>query len=99
MFNVIETSQYIDWFNKQSAKEQGQIQSRIAKIRLEGHFGNAKKLNDSLAELKWKNGRRIYFAITVDEDGNTIILLLGGSKNSQSKDINKAKKILKNISE
>lgn len=58
-----------------------------------------KKLAGSLAELKWGNGRRIYFTLTKDELGNIIILLIGGNKNSQDKDIRKAKSILKKISE
>lgn len=99
MFKVKETKEYIDWFNKQSIKEQGQIQARIAKVRTGGHFGNAKKLDQSLAELKWKNGRRVYFTLALDGGGNIIILLLGGNKNSQSKDIKKAKAIIKKISE
>jgi len=88
-------------FNKQTIKEQAQIQARIARIRTDGHFGIAKKLAESLAELKWGNGRRIYFTLTKDndEDGNIIILLIGGNKNTQDKDIRKAKSILKKISE
>ena len=85
----------------QTIKEQAQIQARIARIRTDGHFGIAKKLAESLAELKWGNGRRIYFTLTKDndEDGNIIILLIGGNKNTQDKDIRKAKSILKKISE
>jgi len=99
MYKVEETKEYIHWFNKQTIKEQGQIQARVAKIRTDGHFGTAKKLDKSLAELKWRSGRRIYFTTTQDEEGNIIILLLGGNKNTQSKDINKAKSIIKNLSE
>ncbi|MBC96570.1 MAG: hypothetical protein CME63_02400 [Halobacteriovoraceae bacterium] len=99
MYRVEETKEYIDWFNKQAIKEQAQIQARIARIRTDGHFGIAKKLAESLAELKWGNGRRIYFTLTKDKNGNIIILLIGGNKNSQDKDIRKAKSILKKISE
>jgi putative addiction module killer protein len=49
--------------------------------------------------LKWGNGRRIYFTLVKDENDNIIILLLGGNKNSQDKDIQRAKSILKKISE
>lgn len=54
MYRVEETKEYIDWFNKQTIKEQAQIQARIARIRTDGHFGIAKKLAESLAELKWE---------------------------------------------
>lgn len=99
VFRVEETMEYIDWFNKQTIKEQAQIQARIARIRTDGHFGIAKKLAESLAELKWGNGRRIYFTLTKDEGGSIIILLIGGNKNSQDRDIRKAKSILKKIKE
>jgi putative addiction module killer protein len=99
IYNFVETKEYVDWFNKQTRKEQAQIQARIARIRTNSHFGIVKKLNDSLAELKWGNGRRIYFTIAKDEYGNMIILLVGGNKNSQDKDIKKAKSILKKLSE
>lgn len=99
MYTVVETEEYVDWYDEQTPKEQAQIQARIAKIRTHGHFGTAKKLDDSLAELKWRNGRRVYFTRTHDEEGNVIILLLGGNKNSQDKDIKKAKKILRNLAE
>ncbi|MFT6071149.1 MAG: putative addiction module killer protein [Bacteriovoracaceae bacterium] len=99
MYRVEETQEYIDWFEKQSIKEQAQIQARIARIRTDGHFGTAKMLDKSLAELKWRSGRRIYFTTTLDEDGNIIILLLGGNKSTQAKDIRKAKSIIKSLSE
>jgi putative addiction module killer protein len=99
MYRVEETQEYIDWFDKQTIKEQGQVQARIARIRTDGHFGIAKKLDKSLAELKWRSGKRVYFTTTLDDDGNIIILLLGGNKNTQSKDIKKAKSIIKDLSE
>ena len=99
MYKVIETIEYINWFNKQNIKEQAQIQARVLRIVTDGHFGIAKKLDSSLAELKWTSGRRIYFTTSVDDDGNIIILLLGGNKNTQPKDIKKAKSIVKKLSE
>lgn len=94
MYTVIETKEYKDWFNKQNAKEQGLIHSRISRIRLFGHFGLAKKLDRNLAELKWSKGRRIYFSVTMEADGRIVVLLLGGNKNKQQRDIEKAKNIL-----
>lgn len=97
MYRVKETQEYINWLEGQNLKEQAQIQSRIARIRIDGHFGTARKLDQSLAELKWKSGRRVYFSITLDKDGSIIILLLGGNKNTQSKDIRKAKALIRGL--
>lgn len=101
MYRVKETKEYQDWVKKQTTKEQAQIQARIARVRIDGHFGMAKKLAESLAELKWGNGRRVYFTLAKDEDQgeSMILLLIGGNKNSQERDIRKAKSILRNLSE
>jgi len=79
------------WFKKETLKSQRQIQSRLANIEAFEHFGDAKDLGDSLAELRWKSGRRVYFTVS---DGKLIILLLGGGKNAQTKDIKKARKLI-----
>jgi putative addiction module killer protein len=64
----------------------------LSRIQCAGHFGNHKLLSDAIWELKWLNGRRLYYAYLADID---LVLLLGGNKNGQSKDIAKAKKIFK----
>ena len=88
---IQRTKQFQEWFLKETTKSQAQIESRLSNIRLHGHFGTYKVLGD-VAELKWKSGRRVYFAKV---DGEILLLLIGGNKNGQDKDIKKAKKILK----
>lgn len=62
----------------------------IALIKDEGYFGDRKVLRENIWELRWVNGRRIYYSlIPVDQ----VLLLIGGNKNGQTKDINKAEKI------
>lgn len=99
MYQVVETQEYIEWFNKLNKKEQAQVHARVTKIRLYGYFGDTKKLDSSLAELKWKNGRRVYFTVAKNHTGHIIILLLGGSKNTQSKDITNARKAIRKLSQ
>jgi putative addiction module killer protein len=65
---------------------------RLAAIELDGYFGDHKDLDSGVYELRWKNGRRLYYAYIPE---SRIILLLGGNKNGQEKDITQAKKILK----
>ncbi len=49
---------------------------------------------DGIIELKWKSGLRIYTA----RIGKVVIIVLaGGTKNGQSKDIKKAKKLLEKV--
>jgi len=68
-----------------------QIRERISHIQDEGYFGDHRDIDDNVWELKWKSGRRIYYAYIPEKK---ILLLLGGNKNGQDKDIRQAKKIL-----
>ncbi len=90
-YTIYNTSEYDEWLESQPARSQVQIYQRISHIQDHGYFGDQKDLNGNVWELRWKNGRRIYFAYIPDKK---ILLLLGGNKNGQSKDIRQAKKIL-----
>ena len=61
-----------------------------------GNFGDVKSLSVSISELRIQTGPgyRIYFT---KREEQIIILLVGGDKSTQSKDIEKAKKLLKEI--
>ena len=66
------------------------IRARIDRIE-EGNLGQYKALNMGLFELKFNfgPGYRVYFAV----DGDVVILLLsGGDKGSQRRDIENARK-------
>lgn len=89
-YTIYNTPEYGECLEEQTAKCQVQIRSRIAHIQDNGYFGDYKQLGDGVSELRWKNGRRVYFAQIPER---TILLLLGGNKNGQNKDIHQAKKI------
>lgn len=91
-YSFDRTTEYDEWFDEETFKSQVQIEDRLSRIENDGHFGDHKPLEDGVSELKWKNGRRVYYSIVPE---NNMILLLGGNKNGQDKDITKAKKILK----
>ena len=68
------------------------VQSRLTRL-LENNFGDHKKIDNEISELRFKfgSGYRIYYT----EIDNIIVLLInGGDKSTQSKDILKAKSIL-----
>lgn len=72
------------------------IDARLTRLT-EGNFGDAKSVSNNLFELRFTfgGGIRIYYTI----QGERIILLLhGGNKSTQSKDIEKAKKIIEELS-
>lgn len=88
MIQIQETDAYLDWLNNLTKREQVKVKARISRIENDEHFGDVKLLGEHLAELRWKNGWRIYFS----RIGNKkIVLIIGGHKNEQEKDIKKAR--------
>ena len=94
MFSILGTQEYADWYQVQPFKIQGLIHARLERIKEHGHFGDAKHISSRLSELRWKNGLRIYFSISIKENYKSIVLLIGGTKSSQKSDIAKAKKLI-----
>jgi putative addiction module killer protein len=96
-YESVSTPEYDEWEESQPARDRLQIAKRISLIEENGHFGDHHSVSDdnSVWELRWANGRRVYYAYLVKQK---ILLLLGGSKNGQKKDIKRAQSILsKNI--
>lgn len=89
-YTIYNAPEYDEWLDEQSAKSQVQVRSRISHIQDDGHFGDHKEVGNGVWELRWKNGRRVYYA---DIPERKILLLLGGNKNGQNKDIRQAKNI------
>jgi putative addiction module killer protein len=95
MIRIFRTPEFIEWFERQTKKSQIQIDDRLSKIQHDEYFGDHRYVGTSAAqvwELKWKNGRRTYYAYLPE---NSILILLGGIKNAQTKDIEKAKRFFK----
>lgn len=90
---IKKTIEFHEWFKQETAKSQTQIAARLKNIEDYGHFGECRHLGLDLAELKWKNGRRIYFTLYKEGD-SVMLLLLGGYKNAQDEDIKKARRLL-----
>lgn len=83
---------FIDWLESLDKVTKSRVQSRLTRL-LENNFGDHKKIDNEIFELRLKfgSGYRIYYT----EIDNVIVLLInGGDKSSQSKDIQKAKQIL-----
>lgn len=93
---VSSTRDFDNWYDKQTLREKAQIDARISRIEESEYFGDCKYLGEGLAELRWKNGRRVYFTKI---DGTIILLLIGGLKNAQKKDIKKARLLIQRYAE
>ena len=98
LYEIRTTTIFDKWLKK--LKDRGakvRILARIDRVT-HGNFGDIKEIDSPLTEMRFffGPGYRIYYVI----QKNTIVLLLnGGDKDSQTKDIEKAKDILKNIEE
>ena len=98
MFRVVELildngrCPYRDWFNSLDRQVQLRVDSRISRF-IDGNFGDYKSLNEGLfeARLFFGSGYRLYFGKFED---NVILLLCGGDKSSQNRDIKKAREWL-----
>ena len=97
MFFIEKTTEFDKWLRKlKDLKSKGKILFRIQKLEHDEHFGDCKPVGDGIRELRinFAKGYRVYFK---EKDGKIIILLIGGDKSSQKKDIEKAKEIWKKI--
>ena len=79
-----------EWVNSyRNRKTRAVIRERINRLHL-GNLGDHRRLTGDLYELRihYGPGYRVYFG---DVDGVIVILLCGGSKRTQRRDIQKAK--------
>jgi putative addiction module killer protein len=72
-----------------------QLLSRLARLE-NGHFGDCKALTADLFELRcfFGGGLRVYYTL---RNQQVILLLAGGDKSSQPRDIEKAKSLLEGL--
>ena len=97
MFFIEKTKEFDKWLKKlNDTKAKSKILFRIQKLEKDEHFGDCKPVGDGISELRinFAKGYRVYFK---EKDGKIIILLIGGDKSSQIKDIEKAKEIWKKL--
>ena len=82
----------VSWMESLDSSIRYRIKSRLTRVT-QGNFGDHEPLGDGLYELKFKfgSGYRIYYSEVHDE---IILLLCGGDKKTQSKDIKLARTYL-----
>jgi len=92
MFEVRQTETYKKWFKTlKDRKARARIDIRIKRISL-GNLGDVKSVGKGVFELRidYGPGYRVYF---VERNRIRIILLAGGKKSTQNKDIKKAQEL------
>jgi len=94
MYELKEHDLFSKWLLKlKDIRGKVAIIRRVKRLRA-GNFGDHKSVGDKVSELRLTTGPgyRVYYTQQGDE---IIILLIGGDKSTQSKDIEKAKEIAK----
>ena len=96
MYLIKQTDIFAKWLTKlKDIQGKVAILRRIDRVK-EGNFGDYKSVGNDVSELRVTVGAgyRVYYTKVGDD---IVILLVGGDKSSQSKDIEKAKKICKEL--
>ena len=96
MLEVRRTVAFIEWLTGlRDLQARARIAKRIDRIAL-GNFGDAKSVGGGVSELRFAfgPGYRVYYTL---RDNVVVILLCGGDKDSQSRDIERATAMAKEI--
>lgn len=64
LMRIERTPEFKTWFDKLPEKAKAQIDARLMNIEQHSYFGDHKSLGEDLLELRWKNGRRIYYTLS-----------------------------------
>ncbi|HOJ08153.1 MAG: type II toxin-antitoxin system RelE/ParE family toxin [Ignavibacteriota bacterium] len=93
MYFIEKTTEFDKWFSKlNDLRAKAKILLRLQKLETEEYFGDCKPIGKGISELKinYAKGYRVYFKKT---EGKIVLLLIGGDKSTQQKDIERAKEI------
>lgn len=96
MIEVRVTHAYLTWINGlRDGSTRARIQVHVDRL-VHGHRGAARHLRNGVSELRidFGPGYRVYFT---EIGGRLVLLLAGGDKSTQSRDINRAIHLARNF--
>jgi len=96
MYLIKQTDTFSKWLLKlKDIQGKVSVLRRIDRVK-SGNFGDYKAVGDGVLELRITTGAgyRVYYT---QEGDKIIILLIGGDKSTQSRDIEKAKQLKKEL--
>lgn len=96
MFTLEKTETFIKWYhNLRDDVGKRKIYARLLRVEL-GNLGDVRPVGDGVSEMRidFGPGYRLYY---VQKESVIILLLCGGDKDSQQRDIEKAKQIWKEL--
>lgn len=95
---IYTTEQFDDWLsNLRDQQAKRRVQARIDRAE-DGNFGDCEPVGEGVSEMRihYGPGYRVYFAQRGKE---IVVLLAGGDKRTQSKDIKTALKLARELEE
>ena len=98
MIEIRQTPEYEKWFaSLKDRTARARVDIRIRRLSL-GNLGIVEPVGDGVSELKIDHGPgyRVYF---VQHGGHYVLLLAGGDKSTQARDIKKAKELARKYTE
>jgi putative addiction module killer protein len=98
MITILKTSKFTKWLQElKDLKGKARIQARIDRLEF-GHFGDCESIGTGVFELRihFGPGYRVYL---MKKGQELVILLAGGDKGSQAKDIKQAIKLSNELRE
>jgi putative addiction module killer protein len=98
MIEIRKTNLFVQWLDAlQDLQTRARVQARIERLAA-GNPGDVEPVGEGVSELRinYGPGYRVYFKKRGRE---LIILLAGGDKSTQSKDIRAALRLARNLSE
>ena len=91
---VRQTDEFAFWLSKlRDRRSLARIADRLDRVARFRHFGVTRSLGEGLHEMKldFGPGYRLYYG---QQNDSVVLILLGGDKSTQRKDILRAKQIL-----
>ncbi len=95
-YEIEETEAFTKWLKKLRDRQAVlAITKRLGRAKL-GNFGDVAPVGNGVSEMRFfiGPGYRLYYVI---RDGKIIVMLCGGDKSSQEKDIKKAKEMAEKV--
>ncbi len=96
MLEIRKTEIFAKWIDSlQDIHGRARIQARIERLAM-GNPGDVKPLGEGISEMRIDHGPgyRVYY---INRERTTIILLAGGDKSTQAKDIKTALRLARNL--
>jgi putative addiction module killer protein len=98
VIEIIQSETFHHWLNKLKDRQiRARIHTRLDRMR-HGNFGDVAPIGEGLSEIRihYSSGYRVYF---MQQEQQTIVLLNGGDKSTQNRDIKHAKIIARSWEE